>query len=128
MKPIFDPEFLSEWQKIDPQNWRTLCLDLIELFEVNVEKGRQEIEALMGEKNFSQLEASVHSMKSNFGNVGALKTHAFLSEIELLLHRGENQEAELRLKDRQTFFDEAVNEVRNFKFLLQAEIGSRVAS
>lgn len=73
---------LKAWAEVDPNNWRQVAAQLIDLFLSTVPGQLETFKKCRAEANEQGLRRAAHTMKSSYGNVGAEKAHALLSEIE----------------------------------------------
>lgn len=115
----FDENVLREWGKLDPDAWKEIVLNLLELFFKTQIKCEAELATAKSERDIQRLVAVVHKMKSNFGNVGARKAHGLLSKAETELRSDRLNEGLMTLASADPVLTTAIAKIESFQIFLR---------
>lgn len=79
---IFNPDVLNGWEQVDPVRWRTVVLEILEIFFETGPEQYRDLQAAVARRDFDQARKLAHSLKSICGSVGAEACHTLLDQIE----------------------------------------------
>lgn len=112
---IFDPALLKEWEQVDPDNWRSMVGELIDLFFKSAEVKYEELQVAWTQKDWKKMSDSAHALKSSCGNVGAVEAQRILNEIEQLAQKKDAVAITHRMKELSEVFKRSLDAVIDFK-------------
>lgn len=114
---IIDNAVLNNWKNVDPDNWRNLATEFIDLFLSFGADQYEELNEAMRNQEFERVRRVAHSLKSSCGNVGASSARLLFEEME---HYKDLQNLEQLYAKSQILFPETVAEISKFRIQLQA--------
>lgn len=79
---LFNPEILNKWQEIDPQNWRTITIEIIDIFFESSQTDLTKLKEALSKRDSKYTYLYCHSLKSCYGNVGATHVQKLCSMME----------------------------------------------
>lgn len=121
-KQIFDPTLLNEWQQIDPDNWRTMVSELIDLFLRSAQDKYEHLREAHQKRKWSDIADSAHALKSSCGNVGASRAQTLLNEIEHLATQKDIITISKKFKELQDVFPASIQALISFKDSLKMHV------
>ncbi len=114
-KTILDLKTLNEWQQIDPENWRTMVVELIDIYLSSASTRHKNLQEAWSQRNFKDVSAIAHALKSSCGNVGAVLAQTLLNEIEEALEEKDVTSCGRAIRELEEVFPASVKEVTRFK-------------
>lgn len=79
---VFNPEMLDAWEQVDPDSWRTLVAQILDVFTESADEKRIELKDAVLRRDWQAVKDISHSLKSSFGNVGGEALFLMLGAIE----------------------------------------------
>jgi len=113
--PLIDESKLLSWQQIYPEDWKNIVSEILELFLVTSKEQHDNL--LLAFKNLDEknLKSIAHSFKSSCGNVGALRAHHLLNQIEMTGFINEKKHTEAILLITSATYTSSVEALKQFK-------------
>jgi HPt (histidine-containing phosphotransfer) domain-containing protein len=113
--PLIDESKLLSWQKIYPEDWESIVLEILELFFTTSLDQHQKLLAAYKNLDENSLKSTAHSFKSSCGNVGAVRAHHILNQIEKYGSIKENKSLEATLQIASATYKSSVEALIQFK-------------
>lgn len=111
---IFNRDALDAWREVDPNDWKTITKNILDLFLQIGEQQYQDLEQTWKNKNLDQLIKKAHTLKSSCGNVGAEIAHQILNNIEKNAMNLSQEEIEEMLIEFNKVFSEVKLQIKNY--------------
>lgn len=81
---LFDSSVLNEWKMVDPENWQSMVVELIDLFLESSRSEWETVQTAWERGDWKRVAEGAHTLKSSCGNVGAVRARELMIELEHL--------------------------------------------
>lgn len=113
-KDLINESTLLAWQDVDAKNWRDLVRDIASVFFESGAKQMKQLVTAWESGNFEGVRCAAHALKSSCANVGALKAHLILEQIESASTRNDSEKIKALMTEVLPLYSESCVQVSEF--------------
>ncbi len=79
---IFDPKYMNDLKMLEQMSGKKIIPDLIKMYEKTAQDFLVQLDSLLKNENYSELQRLFHSMKSSSGNLGLVAMQKICADGE----------------------------------------------